>query len=219
MIANAALSPRWTRRKAARPSEIRDAALELFVQQGFAKTRVEEIAQRAGVTAGAIYRYFPNKEAILDSLIRDSLLDSLDAIADRLRQRKGKVTDMIGQALWSWWQLIGDGKLSGLAKLMVAEGDNFPALRDFYFEQAIEERCGKLIDYLVRKGIAQGEFRVADVDYTVKIIRSSLLMSQIWKHSFAACERQPLDMRRFFEAYAQLLIAGLNQDILGGVAS
>jgi AcrR family transcriptional regulator len=219
MTATAAISPRWTRRKAARPSEIRDAALELFVQQGFAKTRVEEIAQRAGVTAGAIYRYFPNKEAILDSLIRDSLLESLDAIGDRLRQRKGKVTDMIGPALWSWWQLIGDGKLSGLAKLMVAEGDNFPALRDFYFEQAIEERCGKLIDYLVRKGIAQGEFRVADVDYTVKIIRSSLLMSQIWKHSFAACEPQPLDMRRFFEAYAQLLIAGLNQDILGGVTS
>ena len=129
MTATAAVSPRWTRRKSARPSEIRDAALELFVQQGFAKTRVEEIAQRAGVTAGAIYRYFPNKEAILDSLIRDSLLESLDAIADRLRQRKGKVTDMIGQALWSWWQLIGDGKLSGLAKLMVAEGDNFPALR------------------------------------------------------------------------------------------
>jgi AcrR family transcriptional regulator len=219
MTATTAVSPRWTRRKAARPSEIRDAALELFVQQGFAKTRVEEIAQRAGVTAGAIYRYFPNKEAILDSLIRDSLLESLDAIADRLRQRKGKVTDMIGPALWSWWQLIGDGKLSGLAKLMVAEGDNFPALRDFYFEQAIEERCGRLIDYLVRKGIAQGEFRVADVDYTVKIIRSSLLMSQIWKHSFAACESQSLDMRRFFEAYAQLLIAGLNQNTSKGAAS
>ena len=218
MIANAAVSPRWTRRKDARPSEIRDAALELFVQQGFAKTRVEEIAQRAGVTAGAIYRYFPNKEAILSSLIRDSLLESLDAIADRLRQRTGKVTDMIGQALWSWWQLIGDGKLSGLAKLMVAEGDNFPALRDFYFEQAIEERCGKLIDYLMRKGIAQGEFRVADIDYTVKIIRSSLLMSQIWKHSFAACEPHPLDMRRFFEAHAQLLIAGLNQNASAGAA-
>jgi AcrR family transcriptional regulator len=219
MTATSAVSPRWTRRKAARPSEIRDAALELFVQQGFAKTRVEEIAQRAGVTAGAIYRYFPNKEAILDSLIRDSLLESLDAIGDGLRQRKGKVTDMIGQALWSWWQLIGDGKLSGLAKLMVSEGDNFPALRDFYFEQAIEERCGKLIDYLLRKGIAQGEFRVADVDYTVKIIRSSLLMSQIWKHSFAACEPLPLDMRRFFEAHARLLIAGLNQNTSKGVAS
>jgi hypothetical protein len=50
----------------------------------------------------------------------------------------------------------------------------------------------------MRKGIAQGEFRVADIDYTVKIIRSSLLMSQIWKHSFAACEPASLDMRRFF---------------------
>ena len=219
MTATAAISPRWTRRKEARPSEIREAALELFVQQGFARTRVEEIAQRAGVTAGAIYRYFPNKEAILDSLIRDSLLADLDAMSERMRQRTGKVGDMIADALWSWWQVIGGGKLSGLAKLMVAEGDNFPALRDFYFEQAIEERCGRLIDYLVRKGIAQGEFRVADVDYTVKIIRSSLLMSQIWKHSFAACEPQPLDMRRFFEAYAQLLIAGLNQNPLTGASS
>jgi AcrR family transcriptional regulator len=207
----ATASPRWLRRKDARPAEILDAALELFVQQGFERTRIEDIARRAGVTGGVIYRYFASKEAVLESLIRDSLLGSLDAISDRLRQRNGRMSEIVGEALWSWWQLIGDGKLSGLCKLMVSEGDNFPELRDFYFEQAIEKRCGSLIDFFIRKGIAQGEFRVVDVDYTVKIVRSSLLMTQIWKHSFAACEQEPLQMRRFFDAYARLLLAGLNQ--------
>jgi AcrR family transcriptional regulator len=204
-------SPRWSRRKDARPAEILDAALDLFVQKGFAKTRVEDIALRAGVTGGAIYRYFPNKEAILESLIRDSLLVSLDEISHRLRQHQGKVAEIIGEALWRWWQLVGDGKLAGLCKLMVAEGDNFPVLRDYYFREAIEERCGRMIDFLMRKGIAQGEFHVGDVEYTVKIVRASLLMTQIWKHSFAACEQQPPDMRRYFDAYTQLLLAGLNQ--------
>lgn len=212
MTTDAAISsPRWTRRKDARPAEILDAALKLFVQQGFAKTRIEDIAQRAGVTGGAIYRYFPNKDALLEALIRDSLLADLDAMSEKLRQREGKVSDMIADSLWNWWQTFGGGKLSGLCKLMVAEGDNFPALRDFYFEQAIEERCGRLIDFLLRKGIAQGEFHVIDVDYTVKIIRSQLLMTQIWKNSFAHSDRDALDMRRYFNAYAELLLAGLKQ--------
>lgn len=212
MTANTTISsPRWARRKDARPAEILDAALELFVQQGFAKTRIEDIAQRAGVTGGAIYRYFPNKDALLEALIRDSLLADLDAMSAKLRQREGKVSDMIADALWGWWQTFGGGKLSGLCKLMVAEGDNFPALRDFYFEQAIEERCGRLIDFLLRKGIAQGEFQVADADYTVKIIRSQLLMTQIWQNSFANSDREALDMRRYFNTYTELLLSGLKQ--------
>lgn len=111
----AIFSPRWTRRKDARPAEILDSALELFVKQGFAKTRIEDIAQRAGVTGGAIYRYFPNKDALLEALIRDSLLADLDAISEKLRQREGKVSDMIADSLWSWWQAFGGEKLSGFA--------------------------------------------------------------------------------------------------------
>src|SRR5258708_24156362 len=55
--------PRWQRRKEARPEEILTAALDVFVERGFARARLEEVARRAGVTKGAIYLYFKSKKA------------------------------------------------------------------------------------------------------------------------------------------------------------
>ena len=59
--------PRWQRKKEERPQEILSAALELFVQQGFSATKVEQVARKAGVTPGTLYVYFENKEALLSA--------------------------------------------------------------------------------------------------------------------------------------------------------
>jgi len=47
---------------------IMQAALELFAERGFHGTAVPQVAERAGVGAGTIYRYFENKEALVNSL-------------------------------------------------------------------------------------------------------------------------------------------------------
>ena len=47
---------------------ILSAALELFADKGFHGTAVPEIAQKAGVAAGTIYRYFTSKEAIVNAV-------------------------------------------------------------------------------------------------------------------------------------------------------
>lgn len=52
-------------------SAILDAALELFVERGFHGTAVPLIAERAKVGAGTIYRYFANKEALVNELYRE----------------------------------------------------------------------------------------------------------------------------------------------------
>src|SRR3954467_10236430 len=66
--------PKFRRRAEARPDEVLDAALELFVEKGFAATRVEDIAARAGLSKGAVYLYFPSKEAILEGLVQRAVL-------------------------------------------------------------------------------------------------------------------------------------------------
>src|SRR5215813_13689654 len=47
-----------------------DAALKLFTTQGFHVTNIREIAERAGVSQGAIYTYYSGKEAIFEGLVR-----------------------------------------------------------------------------------------------------------------------------------------------------
>jgi AcrR family transcriptional regulator len=53
----------------ARRAAIRDAALRLFVQKGLEGARMEEIAAEAGLSAGAIYRYYPSKEQLLRAVL------------------------------------------------------------------------------------------------------------------------------------------------------
>lgn len=53
---------------------IMTAALELFVERGFFGTAVPEIADRAGVGAGTIYRYFDSKEALVNEIYREQKL-------------------------------------------------------------------------------------------------------------------------------------------------
>ncbi|MEY3514580.1 MAG: HTH-type transcriptional regulator RutR, partial [Pseudomonadota bacterium] len=59
------------RRKQARPGELLQAALSLFVEKGFAATRVEEVAALAGVSKGTLFLYFETKEDLLKAVIRE----------------------------------------------------------------------------------------------------------------------------------------------------
>src|SRR5215475_11034572 len=67
-------SPRWRRRKEERPAEIIAAALETFAERGFAATRLDDIAERAGVTRGTLYLYFPSKEELFKAVVRQAIV-------------------------------------------------------------------------------------------------------------------------------------------------
>ena len=69
-----ARAPKRERRKEARPGELLEAALDLFVEKGFAATRSEEVAVRAGVSKGTLFLYFPSKEELLKAVINVNLV-------------------------------------------------------------------------------------------------------------------------------------------------
>ena len=80
------------RRKDARPLELLDAALELFVEKGFAAARAEEVAQRAGVSKGTLYLYYPSKEELFKAVIVRNLSSRIADTAQQVeawRRRHG----------------------------------------------------------------------------------------------------------------------------------
>jgi AcrR family transcriptional regulator len=112
------------RRKQDRPGELLEAALDLFVEKGFAATRVEEVALRAGVSKGTLFLYFPSKEdlaaaAMVRVLIKaQAFLDTLDPSAEPLLQLKAVVRWMMALQLAGEMPSLPSQNSSLRAKLM-----------------------------------------------------------------------------------------------------
>src|SRR6056297_3337236 len=58
---------------------VREAALRLFAQYGYAAVSMRQIAREVGVQAGALYTYTPDKQALLFDLMQAHMLELLDA--------------------------------------------------------------------------------------------------------------------------------------------
>ena len=108
------------RRKEARPGELLAAALELFVEKGYAATRAEEVAMRAGVSKGTLFLYFASKEELFKAVVRDNISGRYPGWAAEFEAFEGNTTDMLRYAMNSWWTSVGATKASGISKLIMS---------------------------------------------------------------------------------------------------
>src|SRR5450631_587293 len=89
---------RWRRRKDARPGEIVAASLACFAERGFAATRLEDVARRAGVTKGTLYLYFPNKEELFKAVVRQAVVANI-AFGEALVDQSAEPASVVLQQL------------------------------------------------------------------------------------------------------------------------
>lgn len=185
--------PRWRRRKEARPQEIVDAALDVFIERGFAAARLEEIAARAGVSKGTLYLYFPNKEELFKAVIRSAIVPNLEMAERLLGHFPGPSMEILRQVLEGIGGRVMATKVGGIPKLMIAEAGNFPDLARFYLDEVIG-RGFRVIGAVLERGIARGEFRPVNVEHTVRLVIAPILMIALWRSSFEPVEGRPLDV-------------------------
>lgn len=203
------------RRNEALPAELTAAALALFGERGFAATRLDDVAARAGVSKGTVYLYFKNKEDLFKAVIREGILPVLDEGAALLAQHRGSSLELLRLMLERWWHSIGETELAGVPKLMVSEARNFPELANFYNEQVIG-RGRQLLATVLQRGVDTGEFRKMDVESACDLVIAPLLMRAIWRFSIGACCGEggrygADDNRRFLELHFNLLASGLTK--------
>ena len=197
------------RRKEARPLELLDAALGLFVERGFAATRCEDVATRAGVSKGTLYLYFPSKEELLKAVIRDKVVNQIKEGADIIRQFEGSSADLLALMLRLWWERIGETPAAGIVKLMMCEVRNFPEIAKFYVDEVITP-SNELMAQMVRRGVDNGEFRAVDVPKVVSALVGPLVFLAMNKHSLGACSvGHLLDAKAVIEAQIDLALHGL----------
>lgn len=204
-----AAAPLRQRRKQARPQELLDAALELFVEKGFAATRAEEVAVRAGVSKGTLYLYFPSKEELLKEVVRQNLVNQIAEGVGIIRDAEGSSSALLARILRLWWDRVGETRASGILKLMMSEVRNFPELAQFYIDE-VTVPCERMLSELVQRGIDRGEFRGVEVRHVVHALVGPLLFLVMHKHSLGACAAAAcLDPLPIIEAHIDLVLHGL----------
>ncbi|WP_050467348.1 TetR/AcrR family transcriptional regulator [Herbaspirillum chlorophenolicum] len=207
-MSDAAKEPRWERRKQDRPQELLAAAMQLFVERGFAATRLEDVAARAGVSKGTLYLYYENKESLFKSVVRTHMLPLLDEAEAMVDNYPGSSADLLRELMLGWWETAMRSGLNGITKLMMAESGNFPELARFYHEEIIV-RSDAMVVRMLERGVTRGEFRQIDTESMKKVIVAPVLMLMLWDQSFGPCSITPIDPQAYLASLVDLCINGL----------
>jgi AcrR family transcriptional regulator len=207
---NGTIAPLRRRQKEARPQQLLDAALVLFVEKGFAATRAEEVAQRAGVSKGTLYLYYQSKEELLKAVIREHLGSRIAAGAALAERHRGPMADLLREVFSRWWLEMLDSPTSGVFKLIITEVRNFPDLAEFYHREVVLPG-EQLIARIVQRGVDSGEFDDLDVAGVVHSLILPMVMLCLHKHSLGACaaHHENFDPHAFIGSHIDLVIRGL----------
>jgi AcrR family transcriptional regulator len=203
-------APKRERRKEARPGELLDAALDLFVEKGFSATRVEEVAARAGVSKGTLFLYFQSKVDLFKAVVRENIANKFPTWQEEFVTFEGTSADMLRYALVSWWERIGKTRASGITKLVMSEAQNFPEIAAFYQEEVIQPG-NAMIRRILERGVKNGEFRDIDLEQAVHIIVAPMIFLMMWKHSMGACAASAkiVDPEQFIHMQVDVLLHGM----------
>ena len=179
-------APKRSRRKEARPGELLEAALDLFVEKGFAATRVDDVAARAGVSKGTLFLYFPSKEELFKAVVRENIVGRFAEWNTELETFVGTTSEVLAYCYQVWWERIAATKASGITKLMFSEAQNFPEIAQFYQQEVILPGRA-LIRRILQRGMERGEFRQMDLEYGTYIVLAPMMFLMLWNNSMGPC--------------------------------
>ena len=200
--------PKWRRRSEARPGEILAAALDVFSEKGFAAARLDDIAARAGVSKGALYLYFETKQDLFRAVVRETIAPNLVVVAGFISQSQLPFGDLIRLVFARMAQVMTEGKLGAVAKMVIGESRNFPELAKVWHEDVIT----KMLDAIggaVASAQARGEVRPGDPRLYVFSLAGPLLMGVLYREVFAPIGAEPVDLKALLVQHAEVVLHGM----------
>jgi AcrR family transcriptional regulator len=193
--------PNRAERAAERRQSIIDAAMEEFIARGFAATRLDDIAKRAGVAKGTIYLHFKDKESMFEELIRTAIVPLVGQIQGP-PPASGTVRDLVEAFALNFIREVATTRRGDIVRLIVAEGPRFPAIADFYYREVVSKGLAGM-RAMIELGIARGEIKNADLARFPQILVAPAMIAVIWQSLFA--KHAPLDAIAMFRTHLDLI--------------
>jgi AcrR family transcriptional regulator len=195
-----ALRPR-AERQAERRRAILDAALDAFAAAGFAATRLDDVAKRAGVAKGTIYLYFADKESLFHELVRSMLSPLVGKLlaAPNADLPARTIAEMIADLFVNE---IFATRRKDIIRLIITEGARFPKIAEVYYHEVIE-RVVPAMRGLMMRAAARGELRGDALARFPQLLIAPALVAIVWNGLFDRFA--PLDVRALMQAHIELL--------------
>ena len=195
--------PRYQRRKEDRPAEITAAAFDAFAEKGYAATRVEEVAKRAGVSKGLMYLYFKTKEELFKSVVKSVVIRRVDQLIKNVETTDLSSADFIRGPLLSFMKQIPGSPVAIVIRLLVSEGPRHPDLVDYYYDNVVAKGLAA-ITHFIERGVERGEFRESVVTELPHLVLAPVMLSIIWRIVF---KDRGLDTDKLIETQLDMILA------------
>lgn len=198
-------SPLPEKDRSERSAQIRSSALKLFNERGFSATRLEDVAEEAGISKGTIYLYFENKEDLFFAIIRGVVPEILNQ-REQAENHSGSMAALLKSLIIQVGYKMVNTEAGACVKLIAAEARNFPEIAEYHHEH-IAKPCMIMFKSIIDQGVAAKEFRPCDSEALSSLIILPVLMSGIWKNALPLIEDMDLD--KVASAHADHFIRGL----------
>jgi len=200
--------PKWQRRAEDRPREICAAALEAFAEKGFAATKLDEIAKRAGVSKGTLYLYFKDKEQLFRAVVRDAVVPNVERLRGDLIQTGLPFGDLVRLFLTQFVAVTERVPVGAVAKMVISESRNFPELAKVWHDEVVSKALGTMTA-LIEMAQARGEVRPGDARLHTFTLMGPMLMGIIYREVLEPIGGEPLDIATLARQHADTVLAGL----------
>jgi AcrR family transcriptional regulator len=190
-----------TERAADRRQAIMEAALDEFIEQGYAATRLDDVARRAGVAKGTIYLYFKDKQTLFEELVRTAIVPLVARLAT-LPPVAGSIRSALENFVATFVGEVVTTRRGAIVRLVMAEGPRFPDIADFYYREVVSRGLTGL-RALIERGIASGEIRQAGLKDFPQIVVAPAMVAVVWHGLFGA--HAPLDSAAMLRVHLDLI--------------
>ena len=176
--------------------------MDEFIARGFAATRLDDVAKRAGVAKGTIYLHFKDKESMFEELIRTAIVPLVVRLNSTPPPLGASVRDMVEGFARKFIQEVATTRRGDIVRLIVAEGPRFPAMADFYYREVVSRGLAGM-RALIELGIARGEIKQKNLARFPQIMVAPALIAVIWQSLFS--KHAPLDAIEMFRVHLDLI--------------
>ena len=188
-------------RAADRRQAIIDAAFDEFIERGYAATRLDDVARRAGVAKGTIYLHFRDKQALFEELVRTALVPLISRLAAP-PAAGGSIRAALENFAENFVDEVVTTRRGAIVRLIVAEGPRFPDLADFYYREVVSRGLSGM-RALIELAIQRGEIKQRGLKDFPQIVVAPAMVAVIWQGLFG--RHAPLDATAMLRVHLDLI--------------